>query len=120
MANIRANISDEHIEAIHNKIVIDLCIHALEGKIEKALKAQQEEQIDLYKLKLKELLTERKELNSYLRQRKTKIQEVIICDDMFVEYPYYLKTKEGGIKQGTMRYWKAALKLHMKNKLNGC
>ena len=115
---MRANISDEHIEAIHEKIVTDLCIHALETKIEKAARLQQKELVDRYENHLKTLLSERKELNAYLGQQATKIHKVVIIDDIFVEYPYHVSTKEGGIKEGTMRYWKAALKNHMRKKLN--
>ncbi|WFA07076.1 hypothetical protein [Bacillus sp. HSf4] len=70
--------------------------------------------VEYYEDRLKKLFLTRKQLNDYLRKKNTKIQEVVICDDMFVEYPYYIKTKEGGIKEGGTRYWKAALKLHMK------
>jgi len=53
-----------------------------------------------------------------LRKENVKIQEVVVCDGMFVKYPYYIRSKEGGIKEGETMYWKAALKLHMIRKLN--
>ncbi|ATH91562.1 hypothetical protein [Bacillus glycinifermentans] len=110
-------ISKELENAIHEKIIIDLCIHAMETKLKKAKPNKDRELIEYYEVKLKKLFSTRKQLNDYLRKENTKVQEVVVCDDMFVEYPYYIRTKEGGIKEGEARYWKAALKLHMKNKL---
>ncbi|MED1741413.1 hypothetical protein P4U97_18235 [Bacillus swezeyi] len=114
---MRPIISDELADAIHEKIIIDLCIHAMEARIVKAESDQNSELMGYFENKLKKLLSMRKNINSYLKNENTKIHEVVICDDMFVEYPYYIKTKEGGIKEGISRYWKAALKLHMKRKL---
>ncbi|MDA7027888.1 hypothetical protein PJ311_15030 [Bacillus sp. CLL-7-23] len=110
-------ISDQLTKAIHEKIITDLCIHALETRIDKNDSSQNMKLANDYKEKLKKLFLLRKQLSDYLRKEHVKIQEVVVCDDMFVEYPYYIKTAEGGIKQGTSRYWKAALKLHMKRKL---
>ncbi|MGG1488788.1 hypothetical protein ACTXHK_02550 [Bacillus licheniformis] len=116
---MRPIISDELANAIHEKIIIDLCIHAMETRISKAESIENKKIIGYYENKLKKLLSMRKHINSYLKNENTKIQEVVICDDMFVEYPYYIKTEEGGIKEGNSRYWKAALKLHMKRMLEG-
>lgn len=110
-------ISKELENAIHEKIIIDLCIHAMDTKLTKAESNKEPELVEYYEGKLKKLFSIRKELNDYLKKENTKIQEFVVCDDMFVEYPYYIRTKEGGIKEGEARYWKAALKLHMKNKL---
>ncbi|WP_270574380.1 hypothetical protein [Bacillus glycinifermentans] len=110
-------ISKELENAIHEKIIIDLCIHAMETKLKKAESNKDQELVEYYETMLKKLFSIRRELNDYLRKENTKIQEVVVCDDMFVEYPYYIRTKEGGIKEGAARYWKAVLKLHMKNKL---
>ena len=85
--------------------------------MKKAESDKSKELIEYYEDKLNKLFSIRKQLNNYLRKENTKIQEVVVCDDMFVEYPYYIRTEEGGIKEGAERYWKAALKLHMKNKL---
>ncbi|GIN67527.1 MULTISPECIES: hypothetical protein [Bacillus] len=112
-------ISDELANAIHEKIIIDLCIHAIETRMMKTESDKDQEIVEYYEGKLKKLFSIRKELNDFLRKENTKIQEVVVCDDMFVKYPYYTRTKEGGIKEGEARYWKAALKLHMKNKLEG-
>ena len=116
---MRPIISDELANAIHEKIIIDLCIHAMETRISKVDSIEDKKTSGYYESKLKKLLLMRKRINSYLKNEKTKIQEAVICDDLFVEYPYYIKTKEGGIKEGTSRYWKAALKLHMKRMLEG-
>ncbi|KAA6452739.1 hypothetical protein [Bacillus swezeyi] len=89
----------------------------METRIAKAESNQNSGLVDYYEGKLKKLLSMRKHINSFLKDEKTKIHEVVICDDMFVEYPYYIKTKEGGIKEGSSRYWRAALKLHIKRKL---
>ncbi|NPC92888.1 hypothetical protein HOO54_11785 [Bacillus sp. WMMC1349] len=110
-------ISDQLTKAIHEKIITDLCIHALETKMGKDDSSQNMQLINDFEEKLKKLFLLRKQLNDYLRKEHVKIQDVVVCDDMFVEYPYYIKTEEGGIKQGISRYWKAALKLHMKRKL---
>lgn len=116
---MRPIISDELANAIHKKIIIDLCIYAMETRVNKAELIKNKKLIGYYESKLKKLLSMRKRINSYLKNENTKIQEVVICDDMFVEYPYYIRTEEGGIKEGTSRYWKAALKLHMKRMLEG-
>ncbi|MGN9865378.1 hypothetical protein [Bacillus swezeyi] len=67
------------------------------------------ELVEYYEAKLKKLFSIRKQLKDYLKQENTKIQEVVVCDDMLVEYPYYIRTKKGGGK-----YWKAALKFYIK------
>ncbi|MCY7994010.1 hypothetical protein [Bacillus haynesii] len=35
-----------------------------------------------------------------MRKENVKIQEVVVCDGMFVKYPYYIRSKEGSIKEG--------------------
>ncbi|MEC1657244.1 hypothetical protein P9D81_20560 [Bacillus haynesii] len=111
-------ISSELETAIHEKIIIDLCVHAMETRIYKAEASGNKKIEEHYQLKLQELFVQRKKLNDYLRKENVKIQDVVVCDDMFVKYPYYIRSKEGGIKEGEAMYWKAALKLHMKRKLN--
>ncbi|MEC1261018.1 hypothetical protein P9D34_11245 [Bacillus swezeyi] len=54
------------------------------------------ELVEYYESNLKKLFSIRKQLKDYLKQENTKIQEVVVCDDMFVEYPYYIRTKKGG------------------------
>ncbi|WP_307891776.1 hypothetical protein [Bacillus swezeyi] len=85
----------------------------METRISKAESNQNNGLIDYYEGKLKKLMLLRKQTNDYLRKQNTKIQETVTSDDMFVEYHYYIKTEEGGIKEGRSRYWKEALKLYM-------
>ncbi|MDI3412495.1 hypothetical protein QKW52_28905 [Bacillus sonorensis] len=68
--------------------------------MKKAESDKSKELIEYYEDKLNKLFSIRKQLNNYLRKENTKIQEVVVCDDMFEEYPYYIRTEEGGIKEG--------------------
>ncbi|MES9689890.1 hypothetical protein ABWK31_21020, partial [Bacillus sp. JJ353] len=85
-------ISKELENSVHEKI-IDLCIHAIESRLKKAESNKEPELVEYYEGKLKKPFSIKKGLKDYLRKENTKIQEVVVCDDMFVEYPYYIRTK---------------------------
>ncbi|WP_232252088.1 hypothetical protein [Bacillus licheniformis] len=54
----------------------------------------QKELVDRYESHLKTLLSERKELKHLLAAASHENYEVVILDDMFVEYPYHVSTKK--------------------------
>lgn len=113
---MRANISEELINAIDDKIYIDLQIHVLNKKL---IKAEQEGNVGFAKHisnVITEVTQQRKQVNDYLRQNNVKVFDAEEVDDMFVEYKFYQKV-EGGYKEGNQRYWKAALKYSLKRRM---
>ncbi|MFS0657516.1 hypothetical protein AB1L07_02660 [Niallia alba] len=114
---MKANISEELESAIHDKIIIDLAINYLENRI---VKSQKEKKIGYAKhleYIRKEVVSERININKYLRDNGVKIYDPIPDEDkIFVQYDYSVKVK-GGYKEGYNRYWRAALKNHIRTKL---
>ena len=60
---------------------------------------------------------ENKKIKDQLRKEDVKIFDPII-DDIFIQYDFSVKTKNGGYKEGNSRYWKAALKYKLNKGLN--
>ena len=114
---MKANISEELENAIHDKIIIDLTINYLENRI---VKSQKEKKIGYTKhleYIRKLIINERININKYLRNNGVKIFDPIPDEDrIFVQYDFSVKVN-GGYKEGYNRYWRDALKLHIKNKL---
>jgi hypothetical protein len=111
---MRANLSNELLNAIDDRIYLDLEIYALTNKMNKASDEGFKNYLD--KL-ISDIIKQRKQVNDYLIKNGVKIHDVVEIDDMFVEYPYHQKTM-GGFKEGTMRYWKSAMKLQLKRRMN--
>jgi hypothetical protein len=111
---MRANLSNELLNAIDDRIYLDLEIYALTNKMNKADNEGFKNYLD--KL-ISDIIKHRKQVNDYLIKNGVKIHDVVEIDDMFVEYPYHQKTM-GGFKEGTMRYWKSAMKLQLKRRMN--
>lgn len=107
---MRANLSYELMEAINDKIYLDLMVHIVEKR-------------NLNDHIYKQIIDERKVIADYLKVNGVKIYDVFKdTDGEFVEYPYAVKIN-GGYKEGTMRYWRSAIKYqlnkHMKKYLGG-
>lgn len=115
--NMRANIPDELYDLIDEKIYLDLEVHILNKRFIKAEK----EGNDGFAKRIERLITQttqkRRKVNESLKENGIKIFEPI-TDDEFVEYKFYQKTKSGGFAEGSMRYWKAAMKLNLKKRMS--
>jgi hypothetical protein len=112
---MRANISNELLNAIDERIYLDLEIHIMTKKMNES----DNEGFKNYLGKIiNDLIKQRRELNTHLIKEGVKIYDVVEDDDKeFVEYPYSVKVN-GGFKQGTMRYWRHALRFKLKNRMN--
>lgn len=111
---MKANISEELLDAINERIYLDLEIHILTGKMEKS----ENEGFNNYINKLiSNLIKQRKEVNDYLISNGIKIHEVEEIDDMFVRYPY-VQSVMGGYKEGYQQFWKSAIKLQLKRRMS--
>ncbi|QJT70391.1 hypothetical protein [Microcystis phage MaeS] len=119
---MRANLSDELFKAIDEKIYIDLEIHILNKKLIKAEEDKKEGFVKHLNQIITRLSQQRRSVNDYLRQNGIKVQEAVNFydiqgqDSIFVDY-YYSQKVDGGYKEGTMRYWKDAMKLKLKNRM---
>jgi len=114
---LKANISEDLENAIHEKIIIDLTINYLENRI---VKSQKENKIGYAKhleYIRKLIINERINISKFLKDNGVKIYDPIPDDDgIFVQYDFSVKVN-GGYKEGYNRYWRAALKNHIRTKL---
>jgi shikimate kinase len=113
---LRANISDELLKAIDERIYLDLEIYSLTKRLHKA---EQEGNISAKHLDkiLSDVMNKRKATNDYLKENGIKIFDPVEVDDMFVRYHYSQKVN-GGYKEGYNQYWRDALKLQLKRRMS--
>jgi hypothetical protein len=112
---MRANISEELLNQIDERIYLDLEIYSLTRRMNKADNEGFKNHLDNI---INDLIKQRRELNTFLIKNGVKIYDVVEDDDKeFVEYPYSVKV-DGGYKQGTMRYWRHALRFKLKNRMS--
>lgn len=114
---VRANISDELMDAIEERIYLDLEIYALTKRLHKAQSESNELAVNFFDKLISEVVKKRIETNDYLKQNGIKIFDPQNIDDMFVRYHYSQKVN-GGFKEGYQQYWKAALKLQLKRRMS--
>jgi hypothetical protein len=110
---MRGNLTDELLNAINERIYLDLEIHYLTSRMNKADNEGFKQYVDGL---ISNLIKQRKQTNDYLNENGIKIYDVREIDDMFVEYPYSQKVN-GGYKEGTQRFWKDAVKLQLKRRM---
>lgn len=110
---MRASISDELLNAINERIYIDLEIHMLTGRMNKSDNEGFKQYVDGL---ISNLIKQRKQINDCLIQNGIKIYDVREIDELFIEYPYSQKIN-GGYKEGTQRFWKDAVKLQLKRRM---
>jgi flagellar biosynthesis GTPase FlhF len=114
---MRANLSDELMDQIEERIYLDIEIHMFSSKFEKANKEGNQSLATFFERVVKETTNQRKEVNDFLKQNGIKIYDVVEVNPDFVEYPYSQKIN-GGYKEGTMRFWRAAIKLKLKRRIS--
>lgn len=120
---MRANLSDELLNSINDKIYIDLVIHSLNTKLYKAEQEGNKEFADSLNDVILTVIRERRNINQHLRDNGIKVYEpeyfFDVKDDepIFIDYKYAQKIN-GGYKEGVNRYWKAALKVELKKRVN--
>jgi hypothetical protein len=110
---MRADISDELLNAINERIYLDLEIHVLTAK---ANKSDNEGFSNYINKLITNVIKQRKEVNDYLTSNGVKIYDVQEIDDMFIKYPYSQKIN-GGYKEGYQQFWKAGIKLQLKRRM---
>lgn len=111
---MRANISEELLDAINERIYLDLEIHILTKRMNESDNVGFTQYIDNI---LKNVIKQRKSVNDYLKANGVKIYDVEVLDDMFVRYQYSQKIN-GGYREGYQQFWKAAMKKHLQERLN--
>ncbi|PLR99499.1 hypothetical protein [Bacillus sp. T33-2] len=115
---MRANISNELINAIDERIYLDLELHVLTKKMNEAEKQGNEGFSKHLDNLIQNTIKQRKQTQDYLVKNGIKIFDVVEDDDKeFVEYPYYQKVN-GGYKEGTMRYWRHAIRYKLKQRMS--
>jgi hypothetical protein len=114
---MKANISSELEELINEKIYLDLEIHILTKKLNKAVQDKDDHLKNYFENRLNAKFKENINVNDQLRKESVKIFDPII-DDIFIQYDFSVKMKNGGYKEGNFRYWKAALKYKLNKRLN--
>ena len=114
---MKANIPKKLEELIDEKIYIDLEIHILNTRLNRANVNKDKDRIIYFENRLAQKFKERKKVNDQLRKEKVKIFSPV-SDDMFVQYDFSMKTNEGGYKQGNFRYWKSAMIYKLNKRLN--
>lgn len=119
---MRGNLSDQLFEIMEEKIYVDLELHVLQKRLIKAEEEDKKGFVEhLNKIILK-LLQDRKMLNLQLRDNGIKLHEAVDYydieggDSIFVDY-YYSQKVNGGYKEGTLRFWKAGIKLKLKKRM---
>jgi transcriptional accessory protein Tex/SPT6 len=113
---MRANISEELLNMIDESIYLQLELHIVDNKINKAETENNEGFANhLRKIQLN-IIKQHKETNDYLRQNGIKIHEVEVLDDMFVRYKYHQKIN-GGFKEGYNQYWKTAMTFNLNKRM---
>lgn len=116
MIIVRPNIPDELYKQIDEKIYLDLEVHILNKRFIKAEKEGNSGFATYIENLIIQTTNKRKEVNDLLKNEGVKIYDPV-ADDDFVEYKFYQK-KSGGIAEGSMRYWKPAMKLNLKNRMS--
>lgn len=115
---MRANISDDLIKAINEKIYLDLELHILQKKL---IEAESQGKTGfaeyLNKLILK-VTSERRVNNNYLHKYGVKVREPEELDDMFVRYYYSVQSDLGGYKEGYEQFWKSAMTFNLKKRMS--
>lgn len=114
---MRANISDELLNAINEKIYLDLELHVLNLRFTKAEQEGKNGFANHINKIISDVIKQRKSVSDYLKQNNVKVFEAEEIDDMFVEYKYYQKL-DGGYKEGSQRFWRDAIKLQLKRRIN--
>lgn len=114
---MRANIPNELLNAIDDKIYLDLEINVLNSRLHKAEQEGNEGFAEFLNKLILKVITERRNVNQYLRDNGVTVYEVVEIDEYFVEYPYSQKLN-GGYKEGRQRYWRSAIKLNLKKRMS--
>jgi tRNA(Ile)-lysidine synthase TilS/MesJ len=114
---MRANISEELMDAIEERIYLDLEIFAFTKRLHKAQQENNSSLATFFDKLISEVIIKRKETNDYLKQNGIKIFDPVNVDEMFVRYHYSQKVN-GGYKEGFQQYWKSALKFKLKKRMS--
>jgi hypothetical protein len=116
---MRANISNELINAINDRIYLDLMLHVINNKLVKAIQRDNKGFQNHLDKVYKDVKDQQMQVTKYLKENGVKIYEVVKdSDGEFVSYPYIVKSSTGGFKEGEMRYWRAAIRLELKNRMS--
>lgn len=116
---MRANISDELLEAINEAIYLDLELHIIEKRMMDAEKKGNEGFAEHLNVLFFKVSSKRKANKQYLKDNGITVYDPVKVDEFFVEYPYSQKVSDGGYKEGTNRYWRSAMTFNLKKRMNG-
>jgi hypothetical protein len=114
---MRANFDEEWFDIMDEKIYLDLEVHVMNNKLVQAEKENKTGFAEFLNKVVSELNVKLADVNNQLRELNIKISPVERLDDMFVEYYYSCKIN-GGFKEGTLRYWDAAIKMKLGKRVN--
>jgi hypothetical protein len=121
---MKANIPDELMEAINEAIYLDLELHIIEKRMMEAEKKGNKGFAEHLNVLFFKVSSKRKVNKQYLKDNGVKIFDPVDFNDIenekaiFVDY-HYSQSINGGYKEGIQRYWKDALRLNLKKRMNG-
>ncbi|WP_152966741.1 hypothetical protein [Sporosarcina globispora] len=115
---MRANIPDELIKAINEKIYLDLELHILQKKLTEANDQGKEGFAEYLNKVILKVISQRRSNNEYLRKHGVKVREPEELDDMFVRYYYSVQSDLGGYKEGYEQFWKSAMTYNLRKRMN--
>jgi hypothetical protein len=110
---IRANISDQELDMINEKIYLKTEIEVLNKKLISSENINQKHLESVINIKNNEL----KEVNSFLNKHRISMGEIEKVDDMFIRVHYSVKV-DGGYKEGFQQIWRAAFLLYLKKRMS--
>jgi hypothetical protein len=110
---VRANITDEELDMINEKIYLKTEIEVLNKKLISSENINQKHLESVIKLKNDEL----KQVNSFLNKHRISMGEIEKIDDMFIRV-YYSCRVDGGYKEGFQQFWRDAFKYNLKKRMS--
>ena len=104
---MKASISKEFEDAIHDYIILGLLVETLEHK---QRNGENVEQI------LDQVMKGHIKVKKFMRKNGIKVHDGEKVNEDFYEFWYTVKVR-GGYKEGNNRYWRPAIRRHMNKRL---
>ena len=110
---MRANITDEELDMINEKIYLKTEIEILNKKLISSENINRKHLESVIKMKNNEL----KQVNSFLNKHRISMGEIEKVDEMFIRVYYSVKV-DGGFKEGFQQIWRAAFLYRLKKRMS--
>ncbi|WP_137743418.1 hypothetical protein [Robertmurraya siralis] len=115
---MRGFIPNELMNAIYDKIYLDLEVHILNSKLHKAEDKGMKDNAEYLNKLILDVIAQRREVSHYLHKNGVKIQEPIEdTDGEFITYKYSVSIN-GGYNEGQIRFWRCAIRNNLQERMN--